>query len=313
MSYVLFFQPGNRDLPSDEEVMEHFRRRRNYSVDDAFAGYKNEDTGVSFTFDLEGRNDSPGCFTINYNRSSIFGWEAQVEVAAYVEAFGLKVDDPQTDGMGKGAYSKEGFLRGWNAGNRFGCLAVCLEHRWSPPTLPTAQLERIWRWNYTRDDFQAHIASRCSCFVPKQSLLVLGSEPQQIQSFVVWGDGDPIVIPKDVDLLILYLAEGPKIVRRAQLDALLEKHPERKGEGLREGLRWYELAYERGPAPLVDHLIEQPSILEKPQLVSFEDAFDEDLVTAVNTPSTSSQNEISEGDLLSTNQLAQALFGSTAG
>ena len=48
--------------------------------------------------------------------------------AAFVHAFDLVVDDPQMAGMGRGEFSADGFLAGWNAGNRFAHGAIVAQH-----------------------------------------------------------------------------------------------------------------------------------------------------------------------------------------
>jgi hypothetical protein len=61
-------------------------------------------------------------FNINYIRPHFFGLEAEPELAALIEHFSFLIDDPQRQGMGRGKYSREGFLRGWNAGNLLGYI-----------------------------------------------------------------------------------------------------------------------------------------------------------------------------------------------
>ncbi len=56
---------------------------------------------------------------MSYFRPHVFGVEAVSEVEALVTAFQCDVQDDQVDGMGTGPFTREGFVRGWNAGNRF--------------------------------------------------------------------------------------------------------------------------------------------------------------------------------------------------
>src|SRR5262249_13577013 len=91
--------------------------------------YSHPDTGVYFHFTRVkgGKRDSDDpneggrthvYFNMNFYRPHTFGLEAAEVLGRFVERFDLTVDDPQSEGMGQGEYSREGFLRGWNAGNR---------------------------------------------------------------------------------------------------------------------------------------------------------------------------------------------------
>lgn len=100
---------------------------------------------------------------MNVFRPHYFALEAEPVVRRLVDRFGLRVSDPQSEGMGKGPYSSEGFLRGWNAGNRFAARAfsqlqateevVPLHH-----TLPTAVNRAVWGWTYLRDELAHDLA-----------------------------------------------------------------------------------------------------------------------------------------------------------
>lgn len=137
-------------------------------------------------------------FNLNYYRPHFFGLEAAPEVAAFVSAFDLTIDDPQNDGMGEGPFSIDGFLRGWNAGNRFGYRAILSQDE-SPKVqiYPTAELERVWRWNLNRAALQNQIGEML--FVPK---FMFFKGLQQARSAVVWPDACPIFIPK-ADIVIV--------------------------------------------------------------------------------------------------------------
>src|SRR4030095_11660757 len=86
-----------------------------------------------------------------------FGREAEPVVTDFVRNFDLLVDDPQSEGMGQGEYSPEGFLRGWNAGNAAGYRALFeMQAREDPAgieydALPAADREAVWRWNYGKE------------------------------------------------------------------------------------------------------------------------------------------------------------------
>ena len=206
MSYDLFFKPNER-LTKDS-FCDYFRKRAGYELNGGQAWYSNEDTGVYFSFDWI-ENDEPlevadkgrrnaASFNMNYCRPEFFGLEAEPEVRSFVEHFGASLYDPQTEGMGEGPYSSEGFLRGWGVGNRFGVqVLVSRAGPSAAKTLPSAELERIWTWNLGRRELQAQLDD--SVFVAKIFLFELD---RKVHSFIVWGDGVPVAFPR-VDLVVL--------------------------------------------------------------------------------------------------------------
>lgn len=140
------------------------------------AVYSNEDTGVYFAFNIsehgipeDGIESTPAVlFNLNFFRPHIFALEAEPEVAAFLEVFGCRIDDQQVDGMGEGAYSREGFLRGWTKGNRIGFQAIG-EDTDPPPPWPAdpALIETVWKWNHGRAALQADRGA--DIFVPRIS------------------------------------------------------------------------------------------------------------------------------------------------
>jgi hypothetical protein len=211
MSYDLFFntRPETSRI-GHVAFQDYFRERAHYQVSELQAFYQDEDTGVYFSFDYrdedaaEAGEDPPAyeaSFNLNYYRPHVFGLEAEPEVTAFVSRFNLLIDDPQMEGMGRGAYSPAGFLRGWNAGNRVGYHAV-LKSENKPDRvdfLAGDEIERCWRWNYRRAALQD---KHDSMFVPRIMFL----RDTGVRTFVVWSDAIPTVFPK-VDLVILYRKE----------------------------------------------------------------------------------------------------------
>jgi hypothetical protein len=140
-------------------------------------------------------------FNLNYFRPHVFGLEAAQELAAVSTRFSLLVDDPQVRGMGRGAFAREGFLAGWDAGNLAAHRALLSSGRdghvpLAHHSLPAATLDRIWRWNHDRARWQGAVGD---VFVPKISFLQLAG---RLHTFVVWADAMPVALP-DVDLLVL--------------------------------------------------------------------------------------------------------------
>jgi hypothetical protein len=193
------------------------------------AWFENEDTGVYFSFDWAERPhgdpdpeapEGPVAFNVNYGRPSVFALEACPEIEAFVEHFSLDVDDPQTSGMGRGRFTREGFLRGWRAGNVLACRV--LSERGVPLRgAPTDQLERVWRWNLGRAARQAEEGE--DRWVPPIHHFELDG---RLHTAVIWSDGLPVLLPR-VEVVLCYreeLADGPRnlgLARWGELEPLL--------------------------------------------------------------------------------------------
>jgi hypothetical protein len=207
MSFDLFFcaRRGTK-APSQKALRSYFEGRGNYQVSASQALYENQDTGVYFSFDFQAEKGKkrasawvPLAFNVNYYRPHVFGLEADLELGEFVRAFDLLVSDPQNEGMGDGEYSSEGFLRGWNTGNRFAYHAILNSSEGRPESLdamPAAWIERCWRWNIRRKELQA---KKEETFVP--SIMVLRHQGK-LATVACWPDAIPVVLPR-VDLLLL--------------------------------------------------------------------------------------------------------------
>jgi hypothetical protein len=213
LSYDLFLRPRKGAI-GKKDFEAYFRDRRFYEAEAGHASYRNEDTGVYFSFEwVEEREDDeegefyPIAFNINYFRPSYFIVEAEIEVSALVQAFDLVVDDPQWKGMGKGEYDAKVLMSGWNAGNEsaYGILLETPEQRSRLRTLPSATLLQAWRWNLERDARQRSVGD--TKFVP---LIQFIEVEGQMTSAMVWPDGAPLVAAP-VDWLIL---AGENLLRR---------------------------------------------------------------------------------------------------
>jgi hypothetical protein len=203
MSYDLYF---TKPRISREQFETYFAENSLYQVSKGEALFRNRRTGVYFVFRYEdpkaADDEEIACcasFNLNYYRPHYFGLEAEPEVMKFVERFGFSIHDPQTEGMGDGPYSSDGFLRGWNHGNEFGYSAVLRSER--PPEhvwlLPTQRLEAIWRWNCQTETIQA--AFREDIFVPT---IFFMSVEGKLASTVVWPDAISELIP-EVDFLYI--------------------------------------------------------------------------------------------------------------
>ena len=215
MSYDLFFH--SKKPPTVAAMKAYFKKQPHFTIHDKRAGYENEVTGVYFGFDFldepdEGR--APVAFNLNYFRPHVFGLEAEPAVTAFVAEFKLGIQDPQSEGMGDGPYSPEGFLRGWNAGNRFGHRAI-MSHESAPTplTLPQAKVEGMWRWNRGKEHAMEYLMDNIGdvppCFVP--TVMPMQTAETEVKTLVIWDSEMAVAIP-DVDLVLTIDDEGSAMV-----------------------------------------------------------------------------------------------------
>ncbi|HBF33264.1 TPA: hypothetical protein DDW35_01745 [Candidatus Sumerlaeota bacterium] len=219
MSYDLYFRsaPGKPEF-SHTDFLGYFKNKAHYKLSKTQAWYNNENTGVYFSFDYEGKTSpddevddelGPVIFNMNYARPHVFANEAAIEIKEFIETFGLGILDTQIDGMNE-TYSTPGFMQGWNQGNMMGIAAFAGKgSQGAPLTLPHADLERYWRWNRLRDSLQKKVGD--GVFVPRVSFC---QDQGQVKSFVVWTDGIPILIPK-VDAVVLVRKNIPSFISRS--------------------------------------------------------------------------------------------------
>jgi hypothetical protein len=289
MSYDLFFRSRNKDSRfSGDDFVGHFTDRPHYQVSATQAMYTNEDSGVYFSFDYntdpvdDPEADAsllPVAFNLNFFRPHPFALEAEPEVAAFVRAFDLTVSDPQTDGMGDGEYSREGFLRGWNHGNAFGYRAIGSQHHERKfLTLPSARLEAAWRWNLDREARQR--ATGDDAFVPRIMFLDMNGE---VLTTVAWGDGIPILLPVVDVILVARQQLAPRGWFRAKPDVVVVPwreieplaHRFRKADG---ALECFELFYEATPADIERLIREKQPPSSMPTGVAFDQVLDHELM-----------------------------------
>ena len=215
MSYDLYFV--GRKL-TEEEFSGYFASRAHYQVNGSQAFYRNEDTGVYFSFDRNVETeksdpDSPhydAMFNLNFFRPHIFGLEAEPEVNAFKSAFDFSIHDPQNDGMGDGPYSTAGFIRGWNSGNEFGYRAILSNPQTEVASLsvyPGDALEKIWSWNAGRNAIQSEYGE--DLYVPK---IIFVRSHGQVASCIIWGDAIPTLIPRVDRILVPRKELAPRIL-----------------------------------------------------------------------------------------------------
>ena len=218
MSYDLFFcVPEGHARPAPEDVQAYFDARPLFDVGNREALYRNEDTRTLFRFtwgdeasdearaiktlrDAQ-RNHALSLldvrFELHYARPRVYALEAEPELAAFASHFGLAVFDPQARGMGTGAYSREGFLRGWTHGNRAALAAAARSAPAPRVTLPAEVRERHWRWNLGRAELERALGP--GVVVP---LIAYVRHDARVCAAVIWGDASNIALP-EVELILL--------------------------------------------------------------------------------------------------------------
>jgi hypothetical protein len=234
VSYDLSFRSA--EPPSADALRAWFDARPNYEVTEQQARYDDNESGVYWSFHFTGPVEGdavPITFDLNYFRPGYFGLAAASELTAFVEAFRLSVSDPQADGMGDGAYSAEGFLRGWNAGNASGHRAILALHPdLAPATLPAAVNAGVWRWNQAREaymDLLGTIEMVCG-FAPTVRRLRRGGEGR-VYTAAIWGGGIEIALPEvDLVLALNEIGDTPRVIPLDALRELLADSPIREAD-----------------------------------------------------------------------------------
>jgi hypothetical protein len=124
-------------------------------------------------------------FNLNFFRPHVFALEAIPEISEFVDAFELEVSEG--DSIPK-QFSPQHFQDQWSVGNA--CAYKGLRNEAAPKLLPAIEIERVWRWNMARGDYQERIGE--SLFVPK--LFYFGWQ-ESLVTGVVWPDGIPMALP----------------------------------------------------------------------------------------------------------------------
>lgn len=306
MSYdlYLFRRPTAKPLKK-KEFQAHFKGRPNFTIKGTRAGYENEKTGVYFSFnfsDGKGAEDDDEIgsrahvhFNLNYFRSHVFGLEAERELTPFVEALDLIVSDPQTEGMGDGDYTPDGFLRGWNAGNRFAHGAMLsLQDKGETllggqHVLPAKTLRACWEWTYGIDDlYEEFHDDLTDVFIPRVMYALCDGA---LRTFCVWPQLIPTALPA-VDLVLVMRDELPKSALGAETgNAVVAWKDVRKAASEFElvsgkaapGLKYVLMDYgtaEEAPAKLVNFVRGLPAFAGQLQGISLDRILDDELVRA---------------------------------
>jgi hypothetical protein len=273
MSYTLdlYFEPAVRR----DRMLQHFAKRRHFSVKDNTVVYGNPDTGVYFSVKLRCartmlfQKSVPFAeFELNYHRPSYFGIEAEIELSALMARFRPRIRDPQMHGMGEGPYSREGFLSGWNFGNVFSARHGTDDIA----TMPARDLRGAWEWNYHRVE---HDRRNPSCFIPTIMFFRIEGRPSRV---IIWPQGMPALLPPVDHVLVGRLVSGEKRFGLATWSGVVEIAKRAGFDTTQNPLR---LTYFVPPPSIANWVATIPLIeLDALQRLSAERILDDELIDA---------------------------------
>jgi hypothetical protein len=272
MSYDLYFTADSGKKIDKKAFAAHFGGRRNYEVSKKQAIYQNEDTGVYFIFDAPDA-DGVVAFNLNYFRSHVFGLEAAPELEIFVTTLGVTAGDPQGEIEDGAPFTREGFLRGWNAGNEFAYRSMLKEQSEPVRTWPAQKIEEIWDWNYTRPTEEEE-RTRDNLFVPG----IFAVEINGVASSVaIWPPQCPIILPAvDAVLVPCEQTEDNKdmaFVMWHEISAILGAYEETGA-----GLMRYRIPFEQWSAELGAFLAQKREAVGELKGVGMDEILDQELV-----------------------------------
>lgn len=185
---------------------------------------------------------------VNLFRPDFWGAEAAREIDLLIRQFGGRTSGP-------GGWSPDAFLRDWKQENAQEIRARLAEDPAPVPTLPAAELQRIWDWNYSAD--RRRRTPGQTLHVPTIFLARLDEDAEnRVRVMSFWAEGAGSVLPRvDFVLALKRLpgkagAKGQKtaMIPWAEMVALAQKagFAERDGQLV--------LDYAAMPAVIADHL-----------------------------------------------------------
>ena len=272
MSYDLFFTTNSGKKIDKKTFAAHFGGRRNYEVNKKQAIYQNEDTGVYFIFDAP---DSDGvvAFNLNYFRPHIFGLEAAPEVEIFATTLGLSASDPQGEIEDNAPFTREAFLRGWNAGNEFAYRSMLKEQSEPVQAWPAKKIQDIWDWNYSRPTEEEERV-RDELFIPGIFAVEINGVASSI---VIWPPQCPILLPA-VDALLVPCEqkednEGTALIMWDEISLLLATYEEKSS-----GLTRYRIPFEQWSTDLTAFLATEREEVGEMKGVGMDEILDQELV-----------------------------------
>ncbi len=244
MGFELGFRARGGAGLAREDFDAWFAARPSWTLADGGARYENEDSTIYLEVvhgDADRRDELGGparaaIFRVDVLRSRPFALEAAPEIRAFVERFGLLVDDLQA-GIEAARFDAPAFVASWAATNRRALRAVLADpgpDRIVLHARSAAKLKAEWRWNGARArrlarGETAHVAP-----------IFYGACDDERFSCAAWSNAEPIVLPR-VDRVLLESDRFGTIVDRlrergeqrwlehAKLPEAVRRCPERSG------------------------------------------------------------------------------------
>lgn len=211
MVYELFFRATDGEI-SLEMFQNYFGKYPHYEVSGPDAFYKNENTGVYFSFHYlhmngEGNENvrPEGIYRISlevsYCLPSIFIQEALIEVEALIGETKVVMYDPQEGGVGRKGYDNEKMIACWREQNEYALQdmarsGVDLQDH-DMVVVPGAWLERVWAWNY-----DIPLNTKAMDDGMQVPIIYALFDGENIKSGIVWSDGGAIAMPK-VEVIVI--------------------------------------------------------------------------------------------------------------
>ena len=237
LSYDIYLIPSEHCNFTKAQLRAYFEGRPNYEIEDEDrqrALYRNEDTGVVFSFDWadSGQSDDSGeptpapvvSFKLNLFRPSFFAIEAALEIDAALAHFQPTLYDLQSDATEQTLTAYPDFIANWNASNLWTHKAFLAQEDGRLPSLSTSKNEAMWRWNFGRKALSKALqALGEDVFVPRLTAVHMAGD-NQLRPAAIWPNGVRFALPEPAEILIL----GETIKSKGPLGLPIGRRDERK-------------------------------------------------------------------------------------
>jgi hypothetical protein len=218
MSFYLVLQPPSGGLPLDLEDVDRVLRaipnvvaRR--GLDGVEYVYQNPDTGVHFSFDVQGVGHNGQViagakptlsFDINLARPSFFALEAMPIVAAVADSLQLLIIDPQNDDVTPWAplhVVTADLMRSWEQSNRWAIEVLRSRQGAALTYYSRDKATYYWAWAYFRAEIERKYAGR-DVFVPR-ILTLRRHGRRRLITAIKWPERAKAVLIPTVDFIFL--------------------------------------------------------------------------------------------------------------
>ena len=141
----------------------------------------------------------------------------------------LLVTDPQESGIDGSSWDGDAFIRGWTRLNELN-YATILRDEWDPDeplyTLPRAEIEYCWRWNFA---YEARVEELGERFFIANIAFAAKDGRAVVQA--MWPDDRAIVLPRVAEVLLVRGEGKQQQTRLVPWDELAARVPALQGAG----------------------------------------------------------------------------------